>query len=1163
MAQNPLEQLQHLSDEIRQEEQALWFDLLGGLFDPEAAPDMRSDDLKQRKEWSARLLLRALRIRLCLELMDYAPRQCRKQLLEDWADAAETVRKLSRSLDITGEVLSDTLDLVLLLSPGSRQPLLRQLDLSTRLKIRKICPLSAEVNQIARDMANYCLETDRMEIVRSITKQLILLGESRNQDYPQLQRILVVGTLVNIVDLDRPLTVQLCESQQKYFKDTVDAFACDFYWFYGFSVLSLNDPVLAATLLKHCYDLCMAVEGETSWIGARAGSIYHYSLLKTDRHDAAVTYLLDTLEKIDRGFYPNMDDNAPFTAAYTRFMLLNVHMESSTLIGWLPHIERLLEYCIAAEETNISPYLTIRRAEVYLSSYYREKGDYLQAAEHQRRALEAVPKNGLPAIPSDVLIYTNLLQIYTDLRDPDQVRYYSDKVLEYEEELNSDSYLANRVTTLLNNAATLFVADEDDMENAHNYLESVYLDIVNDNLHPPETGRDSFVWSILTALTDLLDSGTASREDLLRLRYIVEYFWGHPEIYVFNEKQNLTYYLFLTSIEAQLDSPKALDYLAMALQRMDILSEVRAPRITMMRSAVIVCYHFRNQAQAMALAQETLGSITSAWQKAVSYLNDRRICQLLASVQDDFRFCYAVLRETLSSEELYERILRFKDLPALVGRERNTFLRLAPVDESLHCRISALQDKLAADEMNDSLRGTDTARETAAKLERLEAEFAAGFPRTLRFTEITFQGVCEKLPENHAIVEYYFVPGRSSISLRAVETRELELDIFVTTKTAGQVRFHHLICPDAARILDAAGDFIEILQDPDDLSASGRKAQLRANLYRQLISPVLPLLEGITQLYIAPDESLCNLPFEILYGQDRVPLQDRYRICRLVCGRDLLFYDDETPSGGGSFILGNPNYEAQRGQRSHSRIRSGQGNLEPVDALPFSGVEAKRVARRCRSNVCTGDAATKYALRDALPARIIHLATHGAYDESMEADSLYASHLVFAGYNQWARNQTESSHCGNGILTADEISRMDLRKTELVVLSACQSGLGDTSYGTVRGLLSAFSAAGARWVVSHLWAASDFATPILMDAFYNALQKQGQEVPEALQYAKNHLKTVTIGQLRRDGWLELPRDIDFPAEIRGAVEEMNLLPDREMPFQDEFYWGGFTVHKSR
>jgi CHAT domain-containing protein len=100
-------------------------------------------------------------------------------------------------------------------------------------------------------------------------------------------------------------------------------------------------------------------------------------------------------------------------------------------------------------------------------------------------------------------------------------------------------------------------------------------------------------------------------------------------------------------------------------------------------------------------------------------------------------------------------------------------------------------------------------------------------------------------------------------------------------------------------------------------------------------------------------------------------------------------------------------------------------------------------------------------------------------------------------------------------------------------------------------------------VVSHLWAASDFATPILMDAFYNALQKQGQEVPEALQYAKNHLKTVTIGQLRRDGWLELPRDIDFPAEIREAVEEMNLLPDREMPFQDEFYWGGFTVHKSR
>jgi CHAT domain-containing protein len=261
--------------------------------------------------------------------------------------------------------------------------------------------------------------------------------------------------------------------------------------------------------------------------------------------------------------------------------------------------------------------------------------------------------------------------------------------------------------------------------------------------------------------------------------------------------------------------------------------------------------------------------------------------------------------------------------------------------------------------------------------------------------------------------------------------------------------------------------------------------------------------------------------------------------------------------------LGDPNYESERGEQTNSRIRGGQLSLEPVSALPFSGIEAERIGHRCRSGVYSGDAATKYALQNALPCSMIHLATHGVFDDRLETDSLYASHLVFAGYNTWVARKTESSYCGNGVLTADEISRMDLKKTELVVLSACQSGLGDTSYRSVRGLLSAFSAAGARWVISHMWQASDFSTPILMDAFYNAYLNKGMDVPDALRYAKNYLRTATIGELRRNGWLELPAHIRFSEDIREAIADMRCWDDRETPFADEFFWGGFTVHKSR
>ena len=148
-------------------------------------------------------------------------------------------------------------------------------------------------------------------------------------------------------------------------------------------------------------------------------------------------------------------------------------------------------------------------------------------------------------------------------------------------------------------------------------------------------------------------------------------------------------------------------------------------------------------------------------------------------------------------------------------------------------------------------------------------------------------------------------------------------------------------------------------------------------------------------------------------------------------------------------------------------------------------------------------------------------------------------------------------------MTADEISRMDLHQTNLVVMSACQSGLGDTTSGSTQGLMSAFSAAGVRWIVSHMWEASDFATPILMDAFYNAHLNMGLEVPEALQYAKNYLRTATIGELRRNGWLDIPRNSKLSEKSIDAILEMREANDRRKPFADEFFWGGFVVHKSR
>ena len=84
-----------------------------------------------------------------------------------------------------------------------------------------------------------------------------------------------------------------------------------------------------------------------------------------------------------------------------------------------------------------------------------------------------------------------------------------------------------------------------------------------------------------------------------------------------------------------------------------------------------------------------------------------------------------------------------------------------------------------------------------------------------------------------------------------------------------------------------------------------------------------------------------------------------------------------------------------------------------------------------------------------------------------------------------------------------------------------------------------------------------------MDAFYYAHLNLCMEVPEALQYAKNYLRGVTVGDLLREGWLDIPNDLDLPIESQEEILALRNANMRRRPFEDEFYWGGFTVHKSR
>ena len=120
------------------------------------------------------------------------------------------------------------------------------------------------------------------------------------------------------------------------------------------------------------------------------------------------------------------------------------------------------------------------------------------------------------------------------------------------------------------------------------------------------------------------------------------------------------------------------------------------------------------------------------------------------------------------------------------------------------------------------------------------------------------------------------------------------------------------------------------------------------------------------------------------------------------------------------------------------------------------------------------------------------------------------SGLFFAGANRyWCNDKLQlSPYADDGILRSAEIATLNLADCSLVVLSACETGLGySNSSEGVYGLQRAFKLAGAKQILMSLWAVDDRATDMLMTGFYQGLLR-GEDADEALQKSKAHLRKM-------------------------------------------------------
>ncbi|MGB3786574.1 MAG: tetratricopeptide repeat protein [Phormidesmis sp.] len=477
----------------------------------------------------------------------------------------------------------------------------------------------------------------------------------------------------------------------------------------------------------------------------------------------------------------------------------------------------------------------------------------------------------------------------------------------------------------------------------------------------------------------------------------------------------------------------------------------------------------------------------------------------------------------LAMETILQRKGRI--LEAVANTSQQLRAKLSPAEQSVFDDLNAVRAALAELQFSEEIDQTDP--DYINRLRTLEAEAEAldeGLARrsatfSAAAEDISIGSVQSKIPTDAALVEFIrYYPYSEDSTTNWLKPRYAAYVLM----TSGSVQAVDL--GDATEIDATVGEFRKAL--------SNRSQQANAiarQLNEQLIAPIRPFLSGKSHLLLSPDSQLNLIPFDALVdAQDRY-LIGSYQISYLNSGRDLLKLQADAPSRQASVVIANPNYEGSSSSAGNGQ-RSVDANSLYFSALPGTAAEGSAIASLLPSaTLLTQQQATESALKQVSGPSILHIATHGFFlpdvafvvlGENSRAASfdlvdveapaqvtpsnlenpLLRSGLAFTGANN------RSSGSEDGIFTALEASGLDLYGTQLVVLSACETGIGAASSGEgVYGLRRAFAIAGAESQMMSLWQVDDTGTSELMQLYYKNLVEKKQGRSEALRNAQLEL----------------------------------------------------------
>ncbi|MBI4746970.1 MAG: tetratricopeptide repeat protein [Acidobacteria bacterium] len=405
--------------------------------------------------------------------------------------------------------------------------------------------------------------------------------------------------------------------------------------------------------------------------------------------------------------------------------------------------------------------------------------------------------------------------------------------------------------------------------------------------------------------------------------------------------------------------------------------------------------------------------------------------------------------------------------------------------------------------LEDHLTSLKALGDEKEALEKIISRRSAEFK--VQTTPVTLENVQKNIPPDAALVEFVFYQPYLS------RAKSPQLGVYVFDHK-GSIQCADL--GDAKHIEKAVSAFRKAVSNPKTNLAQDIKP-IAQELDRLVMKPVRALSGKANHLLISPDGVLNLIPFAALMDEHGKFLIENYELTYLTSGRDLLKLAVNIEPHQPPLIIADPDYQDGAGPQTMGRRI---GRLTRLIGTQVEGKQIKAIFPEARLKMRTD--ATEQDFKQVDRPALVHIATHGSFledapqtsettsfdqldrniekatfnfEKERQANPLLRSMLFFAGANQGGTEDND------GVMTALEAAQLNLWGTKLVVLSACDTGLGDVKNGDgVYGLRRALVLAGSEAQMMSLWPVSDQGTRELMVDYYTRL-KAGEGRSQALR----------------------------------------------------------------